>query len=98
LATLGELREANMVEFMTAALDVNSRISPFAVSLLTERDDPTIDKPEEYVVTLVDTVPLGDFEQSELEYLMQSLLTALISCKEIIEVGCREPQAEPTAA
>lgn len=92
LATLGELREENSLEFAFAALDVNSRISPFAISLITERDDESITDASEYVVTLVDTIPLGDFEQSELMAAMQSLLTALVGCKEVLEVGCREPQ------
>ena len=92
LATLGELREENSLEFAFAALDVNSRISPFAISLITERDDASLTDASEYVVTLVDTIPLGDFEQSELMSAMQSLLTALIGCKEVLEVGCREPQ------
>ena len=92
LATLGELREENSLEFAFAALDVNSRISPFAISLITERDDASLTDASEYVVTLVDTIPLGDFEQSELMAAMQSLLTALIGCKEVLEVGCREPQ------
>lgn len=98
LATLGELREENLLEFAFASLDVNSRITPFAISLITERDDASIADTSEYVVILVDSIPLGDFEQTELESAMQSLLTALIGCKEVIEVGCREPQSEPAAA
>jgi hypothetical protein len=96
IATLGELREENALEFAYAALDANSRITPFAISLITDRDDPSIKDTSEYVVTLVDSVPLGDFEQSELVSAMQSLLTALVGCREVIEVGCREP--EPATA
>ena len=90
LATLGELREENALEFAYAALDANSRLLPYAMSLITERDDPSITDTSEYVVTLVDSVPLGDFEQPELESAMQSLLTALVGCREVMEVGCKE--------
>lgn len=96
LATLGELREDNALEFAYAALDANSRISPYAISLITERDDPSIEDTSEYVITLVDSIPLGDFEQTELVSAMQSLLTALVGCREVMEVGCKEP--EPAAA
>jgi len=91
LATLGELREENMLEFSFAALDANSRISPFAISIITERDDPSIESTDEYVVTLVDSIPLGDFEQTELDSAMQSLLTALVGSREVLEAGMREP-------
>jgi hypothetical protein len=91
LCTFGELREENLTVFAMAALDANSRISPFAISLITERDDPSITDPSEYVVTLVDHIPLGDFESSELAAAMQSLLTALVGCREVVEAGCAEP-------
>ena len=93
LATLGEIREDNAFEFAFAALDANSRITPFAISLITDRDDPSIADPSEYVITLVDSVALGDFEQSELESAMQSLLTAIVGCKEVLEIGCKEVPA-----
>lgn len=91
LCTLGELHEENMLVFSMAALDANSRISPYAISLITERDDPSIVDTAEYVVTLVDHIPLGDFEQSELASAMQSLLTALVGSREVLEVGVAEP-------
>lgn len=90
VCTLGELREENLATFAMAALDANSRISPFAFSLITERDDPSITNPAEYAVTLVDHIPLGDFEQPELEAAMQSLITALVGSREVIEAGCHE--------
>lgn len=93
VCTLGELREENLLVFSMAALDANSRISPFAFSLITERDDPSITDTKDYVVTLVDHIPLGDFEQSELESAMQSLFTALVSSREVLEAGVAEPVA-----
>jgi hypothetical protein len=87
VATLGELREENLLTFFAAALDANSRIAPFAFSLITERDDSTIASERQYVVTLVDTVPLGDFEEQELEAAMQSLVTALVGSREVLEAG-----------
>ena len=92
VCTLGELREENLAVFAMAALDANSRISPFAFSLITERDDPTIQDTSQFVVTLVDHIPLGDFEKPELESAMQSLITALVGSREILEAGCREPE------
>lgn len=90
VCTLGELREANLTVFAMAALDANSRVSPFAFSLITERDDPTIQDMSQYVVTLVDHIPLGDFEKPELESAMQSLITALVGSREVLEAGCQE--------
>jgi hypothetical protein len=98
ICTLGELQEDNLLTFAMAALDANSRISPFAFSLITERDDPSITEPSEYAVTLVDHIPLGDFEQPELESAMQSLLTALVGSREAIQAGCEEPVAETAPA
>jgi hypothetical protein len=90
LATLGEIREENALQFAFSALDANSRLSPFAVSLITERDDPTITDTSEYVVTLVDNIPLGDFEQVELEACMQSLLTALVGSRDVLEAATKD--------
>lgn len=93
LCTLGELQEESLTVFAMAALDANSRLSPYAISLITERDDPSIVDVSEYVVTLVDNVPLGDFESIELAAAMQSLLTALVGCREVLEAGCAAPVA-----
>ena len=90
VCTFGELRDDNLAVFAMAALDANSRISPFAFSLITERDDPSIQNMSEYVVTLVDHVPLGDLEKPELESAMQSLITALVGSREVLEAGCQE--------
>lgn len=95
VCTLGELRDDNLAVFAMAALDANSRISPFAFSLITERDDPTIQDTSQYVVTLVDHVPLGDLEKPELESAMQSLITALVGSREVLEAGCVETAQTP---
>ncbi len=62
---------------------------------ITERDDPTIQDTSQYVVTLVDHIPLGDFEKPELESAMQAMITALVGSREVLEAGCSEAAMPP---
>lgn len=90
ICTLGELLEENLVLFAMAALDANSRISPFAFSLITERDDESITDSSDYVVILIDHIPISGeavFGQSELESAMQSLINAIAGSREVVQAG-----------
>lgn len=103
LATLGEFPEENIPDFAISALDVNSRISPFAVSLITSADDPSLDDESDFVVVLVDHLPLVDLCGEELRNAMDSLLAALLSCREVIACGVNglasesKPEPQPAA-
>jgi hypothetical protein len=81
---LGSMPEEKIPAFALAALDANSRIAPFAYALLTDSDDPKKDKPEEWQVVLMHSVPIGDFSRGELESAMKSLLTALVDSKNVM--------------
>lgn len=111
IAKLGAIQEDRLTEFAFAALDANSRLSPFAISIITEADSPmpaNKDENEEknYPIVLVDNIPLGDLSKDELRKAFESLHAALIGSREVLEAGmpavaslsCRHPDPAPTSA
>ena len=87
LAKLGDFPEDNISTFAVAALDANSRISPFAFATLTASDNPELDEPEQWPVVLTDSLPLGDLSGEELESAMNSLWSALAETRDVLEAG-----------
>lgn len=97
IAKLGAIQEDRLTEFAFAALDANSRLSPFAISILTEDDgctcccsDETAEEMD-YPIVLVDNIPLGDLSKDELKKAFESLYTAIIGCREVLESGISAP-------
>ena len=100
IAKLGAIREDRLTEFAFAALDANSRLSPFAISIITEddSDDHCVEchgcEPAEemdYPIVLVDNIPLGDLSKDELKKAFESLHSALLGCREVLETGISAP-------
>ena len=87
LAKLGDVPEEKVSSFAVAALDANSRISPFAFATLTASDNPELDQPEQWPVVLTDSIPLGDLSPGELEVAMDSLWSALAESRDVLEAG-----------
>lgn len=89
ITTLGRIK--NQQEFFLACLDANTltRFQPFAFGIITNNDADD-DNHNNWPIVLTDTVPLGDFQESELESAMDSLLSALLGTREILAVGCGE--------
>ena len=87
LAKLGDVPEENISAFAVAALDANSRISPFAFATLTASDNPELDQPQQWPVVLTDSIPLGDLSGGELEAAMNSLWSALAESRDVLEAG-----------
>ena len=87
LARLGDIPEDNISTFAVAALDANSRISPFAFATLTASDNPELDEPQQWPVVLTDSIPLGDLSPGELEAAMDSLWSALAESRDVLEAG-----------
>ena len=97
VAQAGDIPEANQADFATAALDANTRLSPYALALITDLDDPSnVDPESEWPIVLTDTVPLGDFEECELKSALGDLQAALVSSKEVLQIAFTP--AEPTTA
>lgn len=91
LLTLGEIDQERLTEFAFSALDVNTRIRPFALSVITEHDDPSITEDESYPVILTNSVPMCDLQESEVEKAMDSLRAALEGSRFALEAGQPQP-------
>lgn len=86
LATFGQIGEDKFGEFSTLALDLNSVIVPYAIALITgsatgDEEDNILESP----VVLIDTVPLSDLSECELQSSIHSLLGALIEVSPLVK-------------
>lgn len=84
VAKLGEIGNRHLTRFAIAALDANSRITPFAYALLTDSDDPSLDDERTWPIVLTHAIPLGDLSTQELESAMRSLVAALIDSRNVL--------------
>ncbi len=89
LAKLGDLREEDLPKVFLAALDANTKTRPYALAIISDADDATLDKEEEWPLVLTDSVPLGDLSSEELKAAMDNLLSALITSRDVLEAGLR---------
>lgn len=87
LGTLGQVLEDRVVAFFTAALDANTRIAPFAFATITAADNASLEDPITFPIVLIDTLPVGDISEEELQFAFDSLLQALLGTREVLEVG-----------
>ena len=79
VARAGDIPEANQADFATAALDANTRLSPYALAMITDLDDPSSEGQEDdWPIVLADSIPLGDFEECELKSALSDLQVAQI--------------------
>jgi hypothetical protein len=97
LAELGDIDEEKATEFAFSALDINSRISPYAVAIITSGDDPELAEAD-FPIILQDNIPLGDLCEEELESAMQSLSAAIVGCHDLLAGFLSEPEPEAAAA
>jgi hypothetical protein len=77
LARLGDV--SDLEKFLFLALDLNTRILPYAVGVLTEADGQEGSE-DDWPLVLCNSVPLGDFSAAELGASMDSLFRALVTC------------------
>lgn len=84
VARYGDIAESRLSAFQAALLDANTRIDPFAFATLTDRDDPDLDSPDEWLVMLIESVSLGDLSAHELRTAMADLANALPAADEIL--------------
>ncbi|HIC35281.1 MAG TPA: hypothetical protein EYO78_10765 [Gammaproteobacteria bacterium] len=88
VARAGDIPEANQADFATAALDANTRLSPYALAMITDIDDPSSEGQEDdWPIVLTDTIPLGDFEECELKSALSDLQAALVGSKEVLQIA-----------
>ena len=81
VATEGQIQND---EFFAAALDANSRISPYAFALLTPENDGIEGEGQ---VVLTDSIPMLDLDPVELQSSVDSLRQALIAGGPALRVG-----------
>ncbi len=84
VARYGDIAESRLSAFQAALLDANTRIDPFAFATLTDRDDPDLDSPDEWLVMLIESISLGDLSAHELRTAMADLANALPAADEIL--------------
>lgn len=77
LARFGNVRDLD--KFLFLALDLNTRIMPYAVGLLTDADGQEGSE-EDWPLVLCNSIPLGDLSAAELASAMDTLLRALVTC------------------
>ena len=88
VARAGDIPEANQAVFATAALDANTRLSPYALAMITDLDDPSSEGQEDdWPIVLADSIPLGDFEECELKSVLSDLQVALVGSKEVLQIA-----------
>jgi len=87
VALTGQIAERNRETFAWAALDANTRLSPYAIGLITDADDPQYDDPEACPVVLTNTLRQGELSVQELKAAMDSLLEALLGSREVLRIG-----------
>ncbi len=91
VARAGDIPPNNQTEFAVAALDANTRLSPYALAMITDIDDPSSAGQENHwPIVLVDTIPLEDFEECELKSALSDLQAALVSSKEVLQIAFTE--------
>lgn len=96
LAKFGEIPEDNLAAFALAALDANTRIHPYSVGYLSDTDGQEGSE-DEWPIVLINSVPLGDLSNEELDSAMESLLAAITGVTDVIRIGI-EGIKEPCAA
>ncbi|MCC6263474.1 MAG: hypothetical protein IT169_07855 [Bryobacterales bacterium] len=84
VARYGDVAEERQSAFQAALLEANTRIDPFAFATLTDRDDPEIDSPDDWIVMLIESVCLGDLSAGELRSAIADLANALPVADEIM--------------
>jgi len=87
IAKQGDIDEHNLLECMTALLDINTRIHPFAIGLITSADNPELDgKEDESPIVLISSVAVGDLCVDELKVQIEDLRVALTSSLKVLDL------------
>ncbi|MCZ2156265.1 MAG: hypothetical protein LC114_20575 [Bryobacterales bacterium] len=84
VARYGDIAQERLPAFQAALLDANTRIDPFAFATLTDRDDPNLESPADWIVLLIESLPLIDLSAAELGAAMADLAKALPTSDEIM--------------
>jgi hypothetical protein len=84
IARYGDIQPDRLPAFQAALLDANTRIDPFAFATITDQDDPDIGSADNWVVVLIESLPLGDLSPDELNTAMADLAHALPIADELL--------------
>lgn len=84
VARYGDIQPDRLSAFQAALLDANTRIDPFAFATITDQDDPDIGSSDNWVVVLIESMPLGDLSPDELNTAMADLAHALPIADELL--------------
>ena len=84
VARYGDIAADRLSAFQAALLDANTRIDPFAFATLTDRDDPDLVSPDDWIVVLIESICLGDLSANELRSAMADLTNALPTADDIM--------------
>jgi len=87
IAQQGDIEYHELVECLTALLDINTRIHPFAIGLITGADNPELDgKEDESPIVIISSIAIGDLCVDELKAQIDDLRVALTSSLKVLDL------------
>lgn len=85
ISRLSQINEDKWDSFAFSALSANNRIIPFAFAIIEEESN------EDSIITLTDSIPMGDISDGEVRSMLDSLRAALLNVGDVLRVGYTEP-------
>ena len=95
VASKGDILDDNWANFCSLALDLNSRIAPYSLCILTDTDGEESEE-NEWPILLRNKVTIGDLCDQELEAAIDHLLSAIQQSVDVLKVGLGVIQVEET--
>ena len=87
---LGDIDDHLREEFFITCLDLNSRIKPFAVALLSGTDDSAVVDEDEWPLILTTAFLVNDLSEEGVSYFMTTLESSLITCSRYLSFTSRD--------
>tara|TARA_Y100000310_G_scaffold56232_1_gene51663 strand:+ start:56002 stop:56448 length:447 start_codon:yes stop_codon:yes gene_type:complete len=82
VAKKGDIADSKEIEFLWIAMDTNSMILPYSITLLSDSDGEESDE-NDWPIVLIDSVPVGNLSAEEVEYAVDKLNEALVVIKDL---------------
>lgn len=86
IARYGDIPEDKLPDLLAAQSDANTRIDPFAFATLTNLDDPERADAADWLIVLIESLPLGDLAACEIESVMADLQRALPEVRQVMDL------------
>lgn len=86
VAKYKEIAEDQLLTFLAAQSDANTRIAPFAFATISSFDDPARASAEEWIFVIIETLPLGDLSRSDLASVTEDLMAAMPEVEKVLSL------------